>query len=73
MTNVCIGNIEPVGEKKQKNKLRYTSFYADGDSKNLKNLKKQEKGVSKKGKLTNNMIATTTHKIFETNSSFHVK
>ena len=82
--------MEPVGAKRicegslQKNKVRYTSFYSDGDSKSfstikntypcitvqklecvgrsktsslsLANLKKQEKGISGKGKLTNNMI-----------------
>ena len=85
------GNMEPVGAKRiwerrlQKNKLQYTSFYGDSDSKSfstikntypairvqkrecaghvqkrvgchLRNLKKQEKGISGKGKLTNTMI-----------------
>ena len=85
------GNMEPVGAKRiwerseQKNKLRYTEFYGDGDSKGfntvretytgihvkklecvghvqkrvgcrLRNLKKREKGLGGKGKLTNNII-----------------
>ena len=83
--------MEPAGAKLiwehslQKNKLRYTLFYGDGDSKSfstikntcpgitiqnleyvghvqkrvgccLRNLRKQEKGVSGNRKLTNNMI-----------------
>ena len=83
--------MEPAGAKRiwehslQKNKLRYTLFYGDGDSKSfstikntcpgitiqnlecvghvqkrvgcrLRNLRKQEKGVSGNRKLTNNMI-----------------
>ena len=85
------GNMEPVGAKRiwnrsiEKNKLRYTEFYSDCDSKSftsvcntypdiqvkklecvgnfqkrvgcrLRNLKKREKGLGGKGKLTNNTI-----------------
>lgn len=87
--------MEPVGAKRiwerseGKNKLRYTEFYGDGDSKSfntvrstytgihvkklecvghvqkivgcrLRNLKKREKGLGGKGKLTNNMIDCKT-------------
>ena len=97
-THVCnfnyrgsAGNMEVVGAKRiwersiEKNKLRYTTFYGDGDSKGylgvcdvypgikvekmecvghvqkrvgcrLRNLKKKEKGLGGKGKLTNNMV-----------------
>ena len=88
---VSAGNMEPAGAQRmwnrsvEKNKLRYTEFYGDGDSKSfntvknthadievkklecvghvpkrvgcrLRNLKKKEKGLGGKGKLTDRII-----------------
>ena len=46
------GNMKPVGAKRiwerslQKNKLRYTSFYGDGDSKSFSTIKDTYPGIT---------------------------
>ena len=48
----CAGNMEPVGAKRiserslQKNKLRYTSSYGDGDSKSFSTIKNTHPGIT---------------------------